>query len=40
MVLATHATKYAKYSDEIVILKAGKVVAQGSFEEVSSSPHF
>ena len=39
-VLVTHAAVYAKHADYIVVLKKGKVVEQGTFEEVRKSSYF
>lgn len=38
-VLVTHAIDFLKFADRIVILKEGRIWANGSFEELQSNPH-
>ncbi|XP_041973565.1 ATP-binding cassette subfamily C member 4-like isoform X1 [Aricia agestis] len=39
-VLVTHQLHHLKTADKVVILRNGEIEAQGTFEEVSRSPHF
>ena len=36
----THALYYLKYVDKIIIMEAGKIVEQGSFEKLKNSVRF
>lgn len=40
VVLVTHNLKYAKYADEIVLMKKGKVLVKAKAEEVINSRYF
>jgi ABC-type multidrug transport system fused ATPase/permease subunit len=40
IVLATHAAHFAHYADEIIILKKGRVVLRGEFDNVHNTPEF
>ena len=36
--LVTHAIDFLKLTDRIIIMKAGEIVAQGSYEELRADP--
>jgi len=40
VVLATHAISFAEYADEIIIMKKGKIIKQGPYEEVRETEEF
>lgn len=37
IVMPTHAVKYLEYADNIIIMQKGRIVASGSYKEVSDS---
>jgi len=38
--MPTHAIKFAPFADEIIVMKKGKVVQMGSYQEISHTPEF
>lgn len=39
-VLVTHAISYAKYADDIIIMRKGHIVERGSYEEIRNTTYF
>ena len=35
--MPTHAVKYADYADKIIIMKKGKIVKYGSYDQIKDS---
>ena len=39
-VLVTHSISYAKYADELIIMKKGEIVERGTYEEIKNKNYF
>lgn len=39
-VIVTHAIQYIKYADRVLIMEEGKIIKQGTYEEVQDTPLF
>jgi ABC-type transport system involved in cytochrome bd biosynthesis fused ATPase/permease subunit len=37
VVMPTHAVKYLEYADNIIVMEKGKIVASGSYKDISDS---
>jgi ABC-type transport system involved in cytochrome bd biosynthesis fused ATPase/permease subunit len=40
VVMVTHAIKFAHYADKIILMRKGKVVAEGDYETISKMKEF
>ena len=38
--MPTHAIKFAPFADEIIVMKKGRIVRKGKFEDISSTAEF
>ena len=38
IVMPTHAIKFASFADEIIVMKKGKIVRKGAYEDISNTP--
>ena len=36
--MPTHAIKFASFADEIIVMKKGKIVRKGAYEDISNTP--
>lgn len=40
VVMPTHAIKFASYADEIIVMKKGRIVRKGAYDDISDTPEF
>lgn len=38
VIMVTHATKFAGYADRIILIKEGRIIAEGDYETISKMP--